>query len=44
MENTKDMVAATGKAMALGPRALGYVDPGALSTYLILKFMAEYVT
>ncbi len=43
MEKTKEMVAATGKAMALGPRALGHVDPGALSTYLILKSMADYV-
>ena len=26
--------------MALGPRALGYVDPGALSMVLILEAMA----
>ena len=44
MEATKDMVAATGKARALGPRAIGYVDPGALSMYLILDCMAQYVT
>jgi dihydroxyacetone kinase-like protein len=44
MEATKDMVAATGKARALGPRSLGYADPGALSMYLILDFMAQYVT
>ena len=44
MEATKDMVAATGKARALGPRALGYADPGALSMYLILDSMAQYVT
>ena len=43
MEETKGMVAATGKARALGSRALGYADPGALSMYLILDFMAEYV-
>jgi dihydroxyacetone kinase-like protein len=43
LEKTKEMVAATGKAMALGPRALGHVDPGALSMWLILKAMAEYV-
>jgi dihydroxyacetone kinase-like protein len=43
MEKTKEMVAATGKAMALGPRALGHVDPGALSMWLILQAMAEYV-
>jgi dihydroxyacetone kinase-like protein len=44
MEETKGMVAATGKARALGPRAIGFADPGALSTYLILDFMAQYVT
>ena len=44
MEATKDMVAATGKARALGPRAIGFADPGALSMYLILDFMAQYVT
>jgi dihydroxyacetone kinase-like protein len=44
MEATKGMVAATGKARALGPRAIGFPDPGALSMYLILDFMAQYVT
>ena len=44
MEETKGMVAATGKARALGPRSLGYADSGALSMYLILDFMAQYVT
>jgi len=44
MEATKAMIAATGKARALGPRAIGYADPGALSMYLILDFMAQYVT
>ena len=44
MEATKDMVAATGKARALGSRAIGYTDPGALSMYLILDGMAQYVT
>lgn len=44
MEQTKGMVAATGKARALGPRSLGYADPGALSMYLILDYMAQYVT
>jgi dihydroxyacetone kinase-like protein len=43
MEKTREMVAATGKAMALGPRALGHVDPGALSMVLILEAMGEYV-
>jgi dihydroxyacetone kinase-like protein len=44
MEETKGMVAATGKARALGPRAVGFADPGALSMYLILDFMVQYVT
>jgi phosphoenolpyruvate---glycerone phosphotransferase subunit DhaL len=43
MEKTKEMVAAIGKAKTLGERSLGYADPGALSTYLMLKYMAEYV-
>ncbi len=44
MEKTKQMVAAIGKAKTLGERALGHPDPGAVSTYLMLKFMAEYVS
>ena len=44
MEQTKDMVARIGKAKTLGERSLGHPDPGALSTYLILKYMTEYVT
>jgi phosphoenolpyruvate---glycerone phosphotransferase subunit DhaL len=40
-EATKQMVATTGKAKTLGERALGHVDPGAESTHLILRFMAE---
>jgi dihydroxyacetone kinase-like protein len=44
MEKTKDMVARVGKAKTLGERALGYPDPGAISTYLIFKFMLGYVT
>mgnify|MGYP000072964332 CR=1 FL=1 len=43
MEKTKHMVATVGKARTLGERALGHPDPGAISTYLILKFMAEFV-
>lgn len=43
LESTKGMVARVGKAKTLGERALGYPDPGALSTYLILNFMKEYV-
>ncbi|GAB4532565.1 MAG: dihydroxyacetone kinase subunit DhaL [Anaerolineae bacterium] len=43
MEATQDMVARAGKARSLGERSLGHPDPGAVSTYLILKFMMEYV-
>lgn len=43
MEKTKEMRASIGKAKSLGERSLGYADPGAISTCLILKFMAEYV-
>lgn len=42
MERTKDMVARVGKAKTLGERSLGHPDPGALSTYMMLKFMMEY--
>jgi len=42
-ESTKEMVARVGKAKSLGPRALGYIDPGALSASLILEFMQWYV-
>jgi phosphoenolpyruvate---glycerone phosphotransferase subunit DhaL len=44
MERTKGMLAATGKAKTLGERALGHADPGAESTHLILKYMAEFAT
>jgi dihydroxyacetone kinase-like protein len=44
MESTKDMLAGVGKAKPLGARSLGHPDPGAVSTYLILKFMMEYIT
>jgi dihydroxyacetone kinase-like protein len=42
-ETTKDMVATIGKAKTLGERSLGYSDPGAISTSLILRYMLEYV-
>ena len=44
MEKTKEMVAALGKAKPLGERSLGHVDPGSLSTYLIFKYMLEFVS
>jgi len=44
VEETKGMVARTGKARSLGERSLGHPDPGALSASLILGAMAEFVT
>lgn len=44
MEKTKDIVATVGKAKTLGERSLGHPDPGAISIYLIVKFMWEYVS
>ena len=43
LKTTKNMVATIGKAKSLGQRAIGYPDPGALSTYLILSLMTEYL-
>jgi len=43
MNATQNMVATIGKAKTLGKRSLGHVDPGALTTYLIFKFMLDYV-
>lgn len=43
MEETKNMTAAVGKAKTLGERSLGHPDPGAISMYLILQGMLEYV-
>jgi dihydroxyacetone kinase-like protein len=43
MEGTKEIVATIGKAKTLGDRSLGHPDPGAISTYLMLEFMREYV-
>ena len=43
-EETKGMVARTGKARSLGERSLGHPDPGALSASLILGAMADFVT
>lgn len=41
---TKAMVATMGRAKSLGERALGHPDPGAVSTHLILSFMADFAT
>lgn len=44
VEASRDMVATTGKARALGDRSLGHPDPGAISMSLILKFMSAYAS
>lgn len=44
VEQTRAMVARVGKASALGDRSLGYPDPGAVATSLILQSMSEYVS
>lgn len=42
-EKTKQMVAVFGRAKNLGERAIGHMDPGAVSMAYILKFMNEYI-
>lgn len=42
-ESTRNQVAVFGRAKSLGERSLGYVDPGAVSMSLIIKYMAEFV-
>lgn len=41
-ESTRNQVAVFGRAKSLGERSLGYVDPGAVSMSLILKYMSEF--
>ncbi len=41
MQATKDMEARKGRASYLGSRSVGHQDPGATSTYLLLKTAAE---
>jgi phosphoenolpyruvate---glycerone phosphotransferase subunit DhaL len=43
VEDTKNMVAAVGKAKTLGDRSLGYADPGAISAGFILNYMYDYI-
>lgn len=42
-EKTKDMIAVFGRAKNLGERAIGHVDPGAISMAYILQYMKEYI-
>ena len=40
-EKTKDYVAKYGRARTMGERAIGHIDPGAVSISLIFKGFAE---
>lgn len=42
-EQTKQMIAVFGRAKNLGERAIGHMDPGAVSMAYILKYMNEYI-
>lgn len=37
MEKTKEMEAKKGRAAYLGPRSVGHLDPGSVSTYLLIE-------
>ncbi len=40
---TKDMVATKGRASYLGERSIGVMDPGAYSSYLLIRAMSEQI-
>jgi len=41
-ESTRNMIARKGRSKNLGERSVGYIDPGAESTHLIFKALAEF--
>jgi dihydroxyacetone kinase-like protein len=41
MESTRGLVAKIGKAKAVGERTIGFVDPGALTTSILLNAISE---
>jgi len=41
MEATKNIVATKGRASYLGERSVGHIDPGAMSSYLMIKVVCE---
>jgi len=41
-ERTRDMVAKHGRSKNLGDRSKGYIDPGAMSTSIIFRAIADY--
>ena len=43
LEYTKEIIARKGRASYLGERSIGHQDPGATSTYIILKTIRNFV-
>lgn len=43
MNKTKDMKAIKGRASFLGERSIGHIDPGATSSYLIIKCVDQVI-
>ena len=43
MEATKDIIATKGRASYLGERSVGHTDPGAMSSYLMIKTVCENI-
>jgi dihydroxyacetone kinase-like protein len=41
MERTKDIKATKGRAAYLGDRSIGHIDPGAMSSYLMIQTMSN---
>jgi dihydroxyacetone kinase-like protein len=43
MESTKEIRATKGRASYLGDRSIGHVDPGAMSSYLMITCIENYL-
>ena len=43
-DETGNMIATLGRMKTLGERTLGHPDPGSITMYLILEYMAEFVS
>ncbi|HEY9575806.1 MAG TPA: dihydroxyacetone kinase subunit DhaL [Lachnospiraceae bacterium] len=43
MESTKNIVATKGRASYVGERSLGHIDPGAASSYMMIKVICETI-
>lgn len=41
MESTKDIIATKGRASYLGERSIGHIDPGSMSSYIIIKTISD---